>query len=152
MVVGTGEKCGVVVVMVAGVGKEWAEGGGANVGGELLFSIVEVVLDLLELVLEEGDVANTAINGVAQPRLGFVSKGIDGIFSLRRRELVQELGDVARSEDPVHVGELLRLVRWEVGRKDASLRALAPQELARRARRVRRRHRLPSSTSKSFPK
>lgn len=148
MVVTADESSMVVVMVVAGVGEELAEGCGADVRGELLFGIVEIVLHLLQLVLEEGDVANATVNRVAKPRLGLVSKRIDGIFSLRRRELVQELGDVARPEDPVHVGELLWLVRREVGREDASLGALAPQELARGTWRVRRCHRLrPSSTS-----
>lgn len=121
--------------------EEGAEGGGADEGGELPLGGLEVVLDLVDLVLEERDVAHAAVDGVSEPGLGLVREGVDGVLALRGGELVEELRHVARAEHAVHVGEFRRLVGGEVGREHAALRALAPQELAGGARRVGRRHR-----------
>ena len=86
---------------------------------------------------------DAAVDGVAEARLGLVADGDDGVEALVRRDLEQQLGDVAGAEHLVHVGELLRLLRREVGREHAPRQALAPQELARRARRPGTRRRRP---------
>lgn len=121
-------------------GKERAEGSGADVRGELLLRRVKIVLDLTEFMLEKGDVADATIDRISEPGLSLVGEGVDGVFALRRAELVEELGDVARAEHPVHVSELLGLIRREVGGEDAALSALAAQELAGGAGGVGRGH------------
>lgn len=109
----------------------------ANVGGELLFGIDEIGLNLPEPVLENGDEAHAAVDGVLQARLCLVGQRVHGVLALRRVELVEQLGHVAGAEDLVQVRELLRQVRWEIRREHALLRALPPLQLARRARCVR---------------
>lgn len=49
-------------------------GVGSDVGGEFLLSVVELGLQLLEAVLEDGDETDAAINGVPQTRLGLVGE------------------------------------------------------------------------------
>ena len=93
----------------------------------------EVDLELTELVLEDGDDTDAAVDGVAETHVGLVGKGIDGVLSLVRAQLVEELGDVAGPEDLVDVRELLRLVRGKVRGEDAVRLALPAEELARRA-------------------
>lgn len=92
-------------------------------------------MELAELVLEEGDDADAAVDGVAQPHVGLVGEGVDGVLALVGLELVEELGDVAGAEDLVDVGEFLGLVRREVRREHALRLALPPEELAGGARR-----------------
>lgn len=110
---------------------------GANICCEFFLCIVEFDLDLPELVLEDGDEADTSVDGVPETRLGLVREGLNGVVSLRRAELVEKLRHVAGAENLVHVSEPLRVVRRKVRREHALLRALSPQKLARRARRVR---------------
>ena len=105
--------------------------------GELEAGAGEVLLELAELVLEDGDDAAAAVDGVAEAHVGLVRQRVHRVLPLVRVELIQQLGHVARAEHPVHVHELLRVVRREVGREHAVRLALAPQELARRARRPR---------------
>ena len=124
------------------VGEERAVRGRADVVGELQFGAVEVGLHLLELVLEDGDVADATVDRVPEPRLRLVRQRVHRLLPLAGAQVVEELRDVARPEHPVDVGELRRVLRREVGREHAPLRALPPQELARRARRVLR-HRFP---------
>ena len=69
--------------------------------------------------MEEGDDADAAVDGVAEPHVGFVGKRIDGVLALARQQLVQKLRHVARSEHFVDVCEFLVLVRREVRRKHA---------------------------------
>jgi hypothetical protein len=92
-------------------------------------------------VLEDGDDADAAVDGVAEAHVGLVGEGVHGVLALEGVELVQQLGHVARAEDAVHVHELLRVVRWEVGREHAVRLALATQELARSAWGARAAHR-----------
>ena len=107
--------------------------------GELGFGAAEVDLELAELMLEEGDDANAAVDGVTEAHVGLVGQGIDSILALAGEQLVQKLGDVACSEHFVDVCKFLGLVRREVGGKHALKLALAPKELTCRTRRVRRR-------------
>jgi hypothetical protein len=80
-------------------------------------------------------VGDAAVDGVAEPRLGLVADGDDGVEALVRRDLEQQLGHVAGAEHLVHGREVRRaLLRVEVGREDAAADALAPEELARAAR------------------
>jgi hypothetical protein len=79
-------------------------------------------------------VGDAAVDGVAEPRLGLVADGDDGVEALVRRDLEQQLGHVAGAEHLVHGREVRRaLLRVEVGREDAAADALAPEELARAA-------------------
>ena len=104
------------------------QGGGLGVGeGELH-------LELGDLVLEEGDGGDAAVDGVPHPGVGLVDEAADGVGPLRRGHIEQHLADVAGAEHPVHHGEPLRLLRREVGREHALRRAPPPQKLARRAR------------------
>lgn len=106
---------------------------GADVVGEFFLGLDEVGLDLAEAVLEEGDEADAAVDGVAEAGLGLVGEGVDGVLALGGGQLLEELRDVAGSEHLVDVAELLGLVRREVRREHAVLRALPPLYLARRA-------------------
>jgi hypothetical protein len=45
-------------------------------------------------------------------------------------KLIEQLGDIAGAEDLVNIGEFVRLVRREIGRKHTFRRALAPEKLA----------------------
>lgn len=108
-----------------------------NIRSELLLGSVELHLDLPELVLKNGDESNATVHRVPQPRLRFIRQGLHRIVSLRRVELVQQLGHVAGTENLVHISKPLRVVRRKVRREHALLRALPPQKLARRARRIR---------------
>lgn len=45
-------------------------------------------------------------------------------------KLIEQLGDIAGAEDLVNIGEFVRLVRREIGRKHTFRRALAPEEFA----------------------
>lgn len=62
---------GVMQHGVVGVG-HGEHGGGADVGGELLLCCHEVVLNLSELVLEDGDEAHAAIDGVTEAGFGLI--------------------------------------------------------------------------------
>ena len=103
--------------------------------GQLVAGAGELLLDETEAVLEDGDDADAAVDGVSEAHVGLVGERVDGVLALVGVELVEDLGHVAGAEDAVHVHELLRVVRREIGRKHAVWMALAPQELARRARR-----------------
>lgn len=88
-------------------------------------------------MLEDGDEADAAVDRVAEAGVGLVGERIDGVLALGGVELVEDLGHVAGAEYLVDVGELLGLVRGEVGREHALLGAFPAEELAGRARGVR---------------
>lgn len=117
----------------------------AGITEQVGVSGVELLLKPLDLFLEESDGADAAVDGVSDASLGLVGEGIDGVFSLVRRELVEELRDVTGTEYFVDVGEFLRLFGWEVRSENTTWQAFSPEELAGstwrivRARR-RRRH------------
>jgi hypothetical protein len=112
---------------------------GADVPRELLARGGDLLSDLAGPALEERDVRDAAVHGVAEARVSLVRQRRHGVPALVRRQVAQDRGHVLGAEHAVHVGELARAVRREVGREDATLRALAPQLLAPRARRARRR-------------
>jgi len=119
-------------------GERGGDAGGdvaAGVAEELGVRGVQLLLQAVDLALEHGDGADAAVDGVLDARLGLVGERAHGVLPLVRQQLVEQLGHVAGAEHLVHVGELLRLLRREVGREHAPRQALAPQELARRARR-----------------
>jgi hypothetical protein len=105
--------------------------------GQLVAGAGELLLDLAEAVLEDGDDADAAVDGIAEAHVGLVGERVDGVLALVGVELVEDLGDVAGAEDAVHVHKLLRIVRREIGREHAVRLALAPEELAGGARRAR---------------
>lgn len=107
-----------------------SEANEVGVGGVKLF------LEPLDLSLEEGDGSNATVDGVSDSGLSLIGEGVHGVLSLVRRELVEELGDVAGAEDLVDIGELLGLLGGEVRGEYAPRHAFPPQELARRAWRV----------------
>lgn len=107
---------------------------------ELLARGVDLCADLLDLALEDQDVRDAAVDGVSDARVRLVRERVGGVPAQGLRYVVEDLGGVAGAEDFVHAGELGGVVRREVRREDAHLRALAAQQLARRARRDRRRH------------
>ena len=90
----------------------------------------------MHLLLEREDVGDAAVDGVAQPRLRLVGDGDGGLGAVGERQVGEELGHVAGAEHLVDGGEVRRaLLVAEVGREHAPAHALAPQELARAARR-----------------
>jgi hypothetical protein len=115
---------------------------------------VEVEREERYLLLQREDVGDAAVDGVAQPGLRLVGDGGRRLAPVAGGHLLQQLGRVAGAEDLVDGGELLRpVLRAEVRREHALRRALAPQELARPARRARgaatcrgRHDRLPRSS------
>lgn len=108
----------------------------AHVSGQLLSGIVEIKLNLLQPLLEDGNEPHAAVDGVAEPGLGLVGQRVDGVFPLRGAQLVENLGDIASAEHLVDVGKFLGLVRWEVRREHALLGALPPEKFAGCARRI----------------
>lgn len=110
----------------------------SDIGGEFLLGIIEFDLDLPEPVLKDGDETHATIDRVTETGFGFVGQRLHGVVTLGGVELVQKLRDIACPENPVDVSEPLRIVRWEVRREHAFLRAFPPKELARSARRIRR--------------
>jgi hypothetical protein len=91
------------------------------------------------LLLESEDVGDAAVDGVSQPGLGLVGDGGRRLAPVGGGHLLEQLRRVAGAEDLVDGGELRRpVLRAEVWREHALRRALAPQELARPARRARR--------------
>ncbi|GJM95917.1 hypothetical protein PR202_ga12710 [Eleusine coracana subsp. coracana] len=129
---------GVVVLRLRRRGDEWRVRGGPDVGGELLARGGELVAGLPDPELEDGDVGDAAVDGVAEPRVRLVRQRVHGVLPLRVGQLVEQLRHVAGAEHAVHVGELGGVVGREVGREHAPLRALATEKLARRARRAGR--------------
>lgn len=136
---------------VVGVGSGSSGGGGYEtvagseavlqvlIFGEFGFGTGKIHLKLAELVLEERDDSNAAVDGIAEAHVSLVGKRVDGVLTLVGVQLVKQFGDVACPEHFVNVCKLLRLVRWEVGCKYTLWLALASQEFARRAWRIRRR-------------
>lgn len=98
--------------------------------GELGLGAAEVHLELAELVLEERDYSDAAVDGVTDAHVGLVGEGVNGVFALVGVEFVEEFGDVAGAEDFVDVGEFLGLVWGEVGGKNALWLAFAAEEFA----------------------
>lgn len=86
--------------------------------------------DLLELVLQERYLSHAAVNRVTEPRLRLVRQRCDSPLPLRRAKVVEQLCDVAGTEDSMDIGELRRLVGGEVGREHAALSAFPTEELA----------------------
>ena len=80
-------------------------------------------------MLEERDDSNAAIDGVTETHVGLIGKGVDGVLSLVRVQLVEQFRDVASTKHFVNVCKLLGLVWWEVGCEYALRLALAPQKL-----------------------
>lgn len=54
------------------------------VPGQLRLGAGEVHLELPELVLQQRDDADAAVDGVAEAHVGLVGEGIDGVFTLVR--------------------------------------------------------------------
>lgn len=101
--------------------------------GELGFGAAEIHLELTQLVLEERNDADAAVNGVPEPHVGFVSEGVDGVLALVRVQFVEQLRYVAGTKHFVDVGELLGLVRREVWCKHALRLTFSPKKLTGRA-------------------
>jgi len=100
---------------------------------QLIARAGKLLLDLAKAMLEDGDDADAPIDGVAEPHVRLIGERVHGVLALVGVQLVEDLGDVAGAEDTVHVHELLRVVRREIGREHAVRLALASEELARRA-------------------
>lgn len=88
------------------------------------------------LLLKRKDMADASVNGILHPRLSLVSDAHHRLAPVGGPNVEQHLGDVARSEHLVDRREPCgALLRVEVGSEDAVRGALAPQKLARAARR-----------------
>lgn len=108
----------------------------ASVTHQVCVGGIELLLKLKNLPLKNRDGTNAAVDGVLEASLGFVGEGVHRIFSLVRHDLVQQLANVAGSEDFVHVGELRGLLGREIRGENASGEAFPPQEFAGCAWRV----------------
>lgn len=105
------------------------------VAGDFLPDGIELRLERLCLLLERGDGAHAAVDGIADARVGLVHQAAGGVGALILWHLHQHLGHIAGAEDFVHAREFLGLVRGEVGRERAFLRAPPSEQLARSTRR-----------------
>jgi hypothetical protein len=103
---------------------------------ELVSGDGELVLELGDLVLQNGDDAQAAVHWVLFARVGLVRDGLHGVLALAGVHVLEDAQDVGDAEQLVHVLEPLGLVGREVGRQGAVRRALPALVLARRARRV----------------
>lgn len=100
--------------------KKWAE------SGVKLFLGDEFGLDLLDPGVEEREVADAAVNRVAVPRFRLERQRIGRYLLLRRAEVAEDLGGVARAELPVHAREPRGVIRRKMRREDASRGAPSP--------------------------
>lgn len=73
--------------------------GVVDIGGELPLGRLELEADHHELLLEHGNQANAAVDGVAEAGLGLVVEGADGRLAIRGMDFIEELGDVGRTEN-----------------------------------------------------
>lgn len=97
-----------------------------GVANEVSICCVKLGLKSLDLPLEEGDSAHTPIDWVTDAGLSLIGKGVDGVISLVGEEIVEELGDIACTEDLVDIGEFLGVFGREVRGKDAVRHAFSP--------------------------
>lgn len=88
---------------------------GSDVIGQFFLGGVEIVVDLPQPVLEDGDETDAPVDWVFDAGICFVGQGIDGVFAVAGFELVEDLPYVAGAEYFVDVGELLGLVGREIG-------------------------------------
>lgn len=87
---------------------------------------VQFLLEANDLALEDRDGADAAVHRIFHSGLGFIGQGVNSIFSLVRKNLVEKLTNVASPKDLVDVGEFLRLFRWKIGGKNAIWHAFSP--------------------------
>lgn len=123
MVVVCGSSCSSCNEAVAGDAAE------VLILGEFGFGTAKVHLELAELVLEERDDSDAAVDRVTEAHIGLVGQGIDCVFTLVGVQLVEKFGDIACSEHFVNICELLGLVWWEVRCEHALWLAFSTQEL-----------------------
>jgi len=98
-------------------------------------------MNYTNLLLEGEDVGDAAIDGVAEAGLRLVGDSDGGLGAVGERQVGEQLGHVAGAEHLVDGGEVRRpLLVAEVWREHAPAHALAPQKLARAARRSKSRH------------
>ena len=83
---------------------------------ELISGHGELVLELGDLVLQNGDDAQAAVHGVLLAGVGLVRNGFHSVLSLAGVDVLEDAQDVGDAEQPVHVLEPLGLVRREIGR------------------------------------
>lgn len=92
--------------------------------------INKVLLQPGRLPLQDGDVSDAAIDGVTDPCRRLVEKSADSVVPELQRDVSKHLGDVAGAENLVHGGEVVEVVRGEVGLEDAGRDATSLQVLA----------------------
>lgn len=86
-------------------------------------------------MLKRDDVRDAAINRVSETSLSFETDWNDGVWPFMLGNMVEEFGDVARSEHLVNSREVRRsLLGVKVRSEDTASDALPSQELARAAR------------------
>ena len=76
------------------------------------------------------------MDGVLLPRVGLVGDGLHGILTLRRVDVLKDAQDVRDTEELVHIGEALGLIRGKVRRERAVGGAFSALVLTRRTCRV----------------
>lgn len=81
---------------------------------ELLARHGELVLELGDLVLQNSDDAEAAVNGVLFPSVGLVGNGFHGVFALAGIDVLEDAQNVGDAEQLVHVLKPLGLVGGEV--------------------------------------
>lgn len=92
--------------------------------------INKVLLQSGHLPLQDGDVSDAAIDGVTDPCCRLVEKSADSVVPELHRDVSKQLGDVAGSKNLVHGGEVVEVVRGEVGLEDAGWDATSLEVLA----------------------
>lgn len=106
-----------------------------DIASESNSGIGKVLLELDHLPLQKRDVADAAKDRVSESCLGFIGEWVDCIASEFEGDLVEDLGDVARAKNLVHVGELLGLIGSEIRREGAVWGAPSLEEFAGSTRR-----------------
>jgi len=105
-------------------------GGGGSITSKTILSNGKVVLKLHHLPLKKSYGTNTSINGVSEPGFGFISERIDRVLSLLLGNFDEDLAHIAGSENLVHLGKFLALIRAKVRCKYTIGYASSLQELA----------------------
>ncbi|GMN36976.1 hypothetical protein TIFTF001_006457 [Ficus carica] len=101
--------------------------------GEVLVDEVQLGLGELNLELKVADDAVAAADGVGGSEVGLEDDGAHGLVLGSRVEVLDDLGDVADSEELVGVEELALVVVREIRGQNAVGCALPPLVLTRRA-------------------
>jgi len=105
-------------------------GGDDNITSKTILSNGKVVLKLHHLPLKKSYGTNTSINGVSEPGFGIISERIRRVLSLLLGNFDEDLAHITGSENLVHLGKFLALIRTKARCKYTIGYASSLQELA----------------------